>query len=102
MEILTNPIVVALLALLAIPGVTSALTGLLKKAKDATGIDTRVFVYAASLLVTGAIVVTGGVTLPSLSGDPALAVGAWLAWLVANAEIARRLHEVLLERLPTA
>jgi hypothetical protein len=101
MNILTNPIVVALLALLAIPGVTSGLTGILKKMQTATGIDSRVFVYVASLLVTGAVVVTGGLNFPEFGGDPAIVVGAWLGWMTANAELARRLHEFLVERVPT-
>lgn len=100
MDILTHPLVVALMAILAIPGVTSGLTGILKGLADATGIGSKVWVYVASLAITGVILLTGAVELPAWTDDPALYTGAWLAWLVANAEIARRLHEALLERVP--
>jgi TRAP-type C4-dicarboxylate transport system permease small subunit len=56
MDILSSPIVVAIFSLLAIPGITSALAGVLKSAQDATGIPSKVFVYVASLLITGVIV----------------------------------------------
>lgn len=102
MDILSNPIVVALFALLAIPAVTSALAGFLKSAQTSTGINAKVFVYVASAAVTGLILVVGGLQLPVWAGEPALYVGAWLAWLAANAELARRLYEALNERIPVA
>lgn len=100
MDILSNPMVVALFALLAIPGVTSAIAGVLKSAQTATGVPSVVFVYVASLLVTAVVFVTGGYNdLPLWDGNPGLYVGAWLAWLAANAEVARRLYEALNEKL---
>lgn len=101
MDVLSSPIVVAVLALLALPGVTSALASLIRKASDSLGINPRVPVYVAALILTGVIVATGGLgSLPALAGDPAALVGAWLAWAVATAEIARRLYELLWERVP--
>lgn len=101
MDILSNPVIVAVLALLALPGVTSGLAALLRKASDSLGINPRVPVYVAALLLTGVLVATGAAgTLPALAGDPSALVGAWLAWAVATAEIARRLYELLWERVP--
>jgi len=98
-DILAHPVVVALFALLAIPAVTSMLAGVLKGAQAATGIPSPVFVYVASLLITGAVMFMGGVDVPAWAGEPAAYVGAWLAWLAANAEIARRLYEALTEKV---
>lgn len=98
-DILATPVVVALFALLAIPAVTSALAGVLKSAQTATGIPSQVFVYVASLIVTLVIVIMGGANIPAFAGEPSAYVGAWLAWLVANAEIARRLYEALNEKV---
>ena len=99
MDILSNPFILALFALLAIPGVTSALAGLLKTAKDATGIPSKVFVYVASLLITLGILLLARDGLPAWTGDPAAFVTLWLGYLVANAEVARRLYEAINERL---
>lgn len=95
MDVTTQPIMVAILALLAIPAVTSGVTAILRRLTDGTGLDPRVVVYAASILITGLIVATGAVTLPSFDGDPSAYMLAWLAWLTANGELARRIYEVL-------
>lgn len=97
MDLLNNPIMVLILALLAVPAVTSALAGVLKRAQDATGIPSRVFVYVASLVVTG--VLLWGAALPAWTGEPVVYVGAWLTWLTVNAELARRVYELVHERL---
>ena len=101
MDILSNPWVLALFGILAIPAVTSALAAFLKKAQDATGIGAPVFVYVASLVVTGLVIATGGVELPAWAGEPAGYVALWIGWLTANAALARRLYEAIWERLPT-
>ena len=98
-DIADNPLIIALLALLALPGVVSIVTSLIRRASDALGIDPRVIVYAASLLVTGLLLWTGTVTLPPWTGDPASYVGAWLVWATATAELARRVYELLLSKL---
>lgn len=97
-----SPIIVALLALLALPGVTSMVTAAIRKASDAAGIGPEVIVYAASLLVTGALVLSGTVELPAFAGDPAAYVLAWIAWGAVNAELARRVYELLWQRLTPA
>lgn len=95
MDLTTNPIMVAILAALAIPAVTSAVSAVLRKLTDTAGLDPRVVVYAASLLITGLLVATGTVTLPEFSGDPSAYILAWLTWLTVNAELARRVYETL-------
>lgn len=95
MDVSTQPIMVAILALLAIPAVTSGVTGILRKVSDAGGINPRVIVYAASILITGALVLTGTVTLPDWTGDPGGYMIAWMAWLTANAELARRVYDLI-------
>jgi len=94
-DIMQSPIIIALLALLAVPGVTSALVTLLRRLTDSTGIPAPAVVYVASLLITGLVVLTSGATLPMLSGDPAEVVAAWLAWATANTLAARALYDVL-------
>lgn len=97
----SSPIIVALLAMLALPGVTSLVTSTIRRASDSLGIDPRVIVYTASLVVTGVLLVTGTVEFPAFDGDPAAFVGAWLVWGTTNAELARRVYELLLSRLTT-
>ena len=92
-----NPIWLAVVALLGIPAITSALTGVIKWVAEATGIPPKVLVYVASLVVTGLIV--AGTGIPVASGEPTVVVGAWLTWATVNAELARRIYEALWERL---
>jgi hypothetical protein len=94
-DVSTAPIMVAILALLAIPAVTSGVAALLRRMTDGTGLDPRVVVYAASVIITGLLVFTGRVALPDWTGDPGGYMLAWMAWLTANAEIARRVYETL-------
>lgn len=94
-----NPIIVAVLALLALPGVTSFLVSLIRKATDAGGIRPEVIVYVASLAVTGLLVATDTVSLPAWTGDPTGYVAAWITWGSVNAELARRVYELLWQRL---
>lgn len=96
-----HPIIVALLAVLALPGVTSLVVSAIRKASDVAGIKAEVIVYVASLLVTGALVLSGTVDLPAFAGDPAAYALAWIAWATANAELARRVYELLWQRLAT-
>jgi len=98
-DLLTNPIIVLVLALLGLPMVTSAITGLLKRVSVDTGIGPKVFVYIASLAVTGLVLATSGAGFPEWAGDPAAFTAAWLAWTTVNAELARRVYELLFERV---
>jgi len=99
MDILSNPLVVALLALIAIPAVTSGLTGLIRKFSDATDVPPQAVVYVASMIVVGVAVWIGGLNLPVWSGDPAGFVSAWLVWATANAGLTRTLYDVIWGRL---
>jgi hypothetical protein len=94
-----NPIIVAVLALLALPGVTSFIVSLIRKATDSSGVKPEVIVYVASLAVTGLLLGTGTIDLPAWSGDPTAYVAAWIAWGGINAELARRVYELLWQRL---
>lgn len=94
-DVSTSPIMVALMALLAIPAITSGVTGVLRKLTDSTGVNPRIIVYVASVLITGLIVLSGAVTLPDWTGDPGGYVLAWGAWLTFNAELARRVYELI-------
>lgn len=88
------------LAVLAVPGVTSILTSAIRALSDGLGIGPEVIVYVASVALTGVILATGAVDLPPWAGDPVAYVGAWLAWATANAELARRVYELIRERVP--
>ena len=90
---------VLLLAALAIPGVTSGLAALIRKLSDALKVDPRVVVYIASLAITGLLLWLGKESLPQWAGDPAAYVALWVAWLTVNAELARRVYELALEKL---
>lgn len=101
MDILSNPIIVALLALLALPGATSAVAALIRKVSDTAGINPRIPVYIAALALTGVLVATGAAGgLPEATGDPAVVVGAWLTWATVTATLAQRLYELLWQRVP--
>ena len=97
-----SPIIVAVLALLALPGVTSFIVSVIRKATDAGGVKPEVIVYVASLAVTGMLVLSGTVDLPAWGGDPSSFVAAWIAWGTVNAELARRVYELLWQRLAIA
>jgi len=97
-----SPVLAFVLAVLAVPGVTSVVTTGLRMLSDSLGIRPAVAVYVASLAIVGAILASGGVELPAWTGDPVAYVGVWLAWATANAELARRVYELLLERVVPA
>lgn len=98
----SSPIIVAILALLALPGVTSVATSVIRTVSDAAGVNPRVVVYVLSLAITGVILVTGGVELPAWADDPTAYVGAWIAWASANAGLAKTVYEIFHPKLVTA
>lgn len=96
---LDNPVMAFVLAVLAVPGVTSLLTSALRWVADNLDVPPTTTVYGASLILTGIILATGGVELPAWTGDPVLFVGAWIAWAGANAKAAELVYDLLLSRL---
>lgn len=90
-----DTLVAFLAAVFAVPGATSLITALVRRASDGLGLDPSLVVYAVAVVLTGALVVLGPVTLPEWAGDPAAYVGAWIVWAAATAEIARRLYDQL-------
>lgn len=94
-----SPVLAFVLAVLAVPGVTSLLTSGIRFVSDRTGISPKVIVYVASLIVTGAILSRSGAALPAWADDGPGFIAAWLAWANVNAELARRVYEVLMERV---
>lgn len=93
---MTNPIVTALVALLAVPGIASALTAVIRQVSDALGVKPRVVVYGVSTVVTGLIGLTGGLAaLPGLDSDPTLVVSAWLTWAGATGALAESIYRTL-------
>ena len=97
----SSPVIVAILALLALPGATSIATTAIRTVSDGLGVNPRVIVYVLSLVITGLILLTGGVTLPDWAGDPALFVGALITWAGANAGLAKTVYEILHPKLVT-
>ncbi|MBK7782378.1 MAG: hypothetical protein IPJ58_16705 [Ardenticatenia bacterium] len=98
----SSPIIVAILALLALPGVTTIATSVIRSASDAIGVNPRVVVYVLSLVVTGLVLLSGGVDLPAWVDDPTAYVGAWIAWASANAGLAKTIYEIFHPKLVPA
>lgn len=96
-DIMSAPIVVAIMAVLAIPAVTSALTAGLRYV--ARWLKPEAVLYVASLIVVGLVQWMAGVDLPGLGGDPAALVATWLGWATVNAAVAATLYEVFLKKL---
>lgn len=98
---MTESILVAFIAsVFAVPGVTSLITSVIRKATDTIGVDPRIVVYVVAYALVGGIMASGGIELPAWTGDPFLYVVAWSAVATATAEAARRLYDVLLSHLP--
>ena len=95
-----SPVITFALAVLAVPGVTSLLTSGIRFVSDSTGISPKIVVYVVSLVLTGVILVNAGGALPDWAGDGPGFIAAWLAYAQVNAELARRVYELLLERVP--
>lgn len=95
----SNPIIVALLAVLALPGFTTAAVSVIRTVSDAFGVNPRAVVYILSLVVTGLLLLTGAVDFPSWAGDPTAYVAAWLTWAQVNSGIAKTIYELLTPKL---
>lgn len=96
---MTESLVLAFLgSVFAVPGVTSLVTSVLRRATDAVGIDPRLVVYVVAFAVSGGILAQ--TDLPAWAGDPFLYVTAWSVVATATAELARRLYDAILSHLP--
>lgn len=95
----SSPIIVALMAVLALPGATTAAVTVIRTMSDAFGVNPRAVVYVLSLVVTGLLLLTGTVDFPSWAGDPTTYVAAWLTWAQVNTGIAKTIYELLTPRL---
>jgi len=95
-----SPIVQAVLALLAIPGVTSGLVVLVRGISDELGIAPRVTVYGVSLVVVAIIGATGGIDpIPAFGGEPATYVAEWLTWAGLVGAMAEAVYRTLKPKL---
>lgn len=90
-----DTLVAFLAAVFAVPGATSVITAAVRKISDTLAVDPSFVVYAVALALTGVLIAAGAVALPEWAGDPSAYVGAWGAWAVMTAEIARRLYDQL-------
>lgn len=94
-----SPIIVAVLALLAVPGVTSFVTGIAKSI--APSVKPETLVYIASLLLTGLWLWQSGGDLPGIDfGNPAASVALWLTWAKVNSSSAQAVYDLLKAALP--
>lgn len=91
----TETLLAFLAAIFAVPGATSIITAIVRKVSLGLSVTPEIIVYAVALAFTGLLVYSGAVALPEWAGDPAGYVGAWGAWAVMTAEIARRLYDQL-------
>ena len=96
-DILSAPLVVAILAALAIPAVTSFLTAGLRRI--AGSVKPQAVLYVSSLIIVALVQWTAGVKLPGLTGSPTADVATWLGWATVNAAVAATLYDVLLAKL---
>lgn len=95
----SSPIIVAILAVLALPGVTTIVTNMIRTVSDSLNVNPRVVVYVLSLVVTGLVLLSGAVTLPAWADDPTAYVAAWLTWAQVNAGLAKTIYEILNPKL---
>jgi hypothetical protein len=72
--------------------------GLVRKFSDITGVNPRVVVYLVSLGITGAMIYMSDGAVPSSDGNGIAPISAWLTWATVNAELARRVYELLVKR----
>lgn len=96
-DIMSAPVVVAIMAVLAIPAITSILTAGLRYL--AKWIKPEAVLYIASLIVVALVQWMAGIHLPGLADSPTATVALWLSWATANSLLAATLYEVFLKRL---
>ena len=95
----SSPVLLAVLAVLAVPGVTSLLTkGLRTFFPNVKG---ETLVYFASLVLTGVWMWSVGNPLPAIDlSNPPLMIFGWLAWAKVNSSNAELVYNALKAALP--
>jgi len=96
MDVSSSPILVFVIAFLALPGIATVLTQFLTKGGE-RGIHPKAVVYLVSLVLTGIVLVMQGDAsgIPTWTGDPILFIGAWQVWTATNAEVAKAIYRTL-------
>lgn len=98
MDIMQNPIVIAVLALTVVPGIASALTALLRKGSDG-GIKPQAVLYVVSAVMTALVMFTSGSKLPLVdAANPTETIMAWQVFTGAFVLYTGTLYDVLLKR----
>jgi hypothetical protein len=98
MDILSNPVVVAVLALIAVPAIASVITALLRKLVD-DGVKPQAVLYIVSAVVVALAMVTAGAKLPSVDpGNPLASIAEWQTLAAGLTLYTGVLYDVLLKR----
>ncbi len=95
----SSPILLAVIALLGVPGVTSLVVGLIRAASTVAGVAPETVVYVVSLALTAVIAFAAGDALPGLGDSGPATVAAWIAWATVNAKAAQAVYDILLSKL---
>ena len=99
MDILSQPLVVALLALLAVPAVASFLTTLLLKA-GAAGLKPQTVVYLICAVIVTLVVVLSGEAMPLIdAANPVATISAWMMFVAGLGKLTEALYDVVFKRL---
>jgi len=98
MDILANPFVVALLALLGVPAVASFLTTVLLKAGGA-GLKPQTVVYVVCAIIVTLVTVLGG-SLPLIdAANPVATMAAWMMFVAGLGKLTEALYDVVFKKL---
>ena len=98
-EVTTWPLIAAALSLLAIGGVASFITALLRKAGDA-GLKPQTIVYAVCFAMVAVSYVIGGGELPLIdAANPTATATGWLLLVGALKSWSEFLYDVVLKRV---
>jgi DNA-binding transcriptional LysR family regulator len=97
-DVLTEPVVVALLSLLAVPVVASAVTTALVRGMG-VGIRPESVVYiVCALIVGGLALMAGGVPMVD-PANPVATVTAWQVWVAAQTKWTQVLYDAVLVKV---
>lgn len=98
MEILQNPIIVAVLSLLVVPGVVSFVVARLRRLSD-DGVKPQAVLYVVSAVLVAVAMFTSGAKLPGIDmANPAESILVWQVFTAAFTKYTGILYDVLLSR----